>query len=378
MSATTPSKPKVVIVGAGVLGLSTALVLCEKFTHPQLEITVIAEYGPHDLSMNAGLTNYPLYTSPWAGAHFRPFPSKNIQEERESKLTRLTLQKFKELAKSNPESSIEFVQGIEYFEKPDHFYKEIAPGFSNEMDNFSVLPTSSLPEGVEMGVKYDTWVVNSPLYLQFLYRKLRFQYKVNFILTKLTSLRHVNSFVSGSPIIINCSGNGLQYDGGNDLSNFPIRGQTLLINPPSDCKFLHTTITHQSKENLWTFVIPRPLHGGIILGGTKQVDESFTGVRDEDTRALLERGRKLYPELMKENPETGEKYFDIVRINVGLRPARKGGLNLSVESKDVYLDRANHVINNYGAGGMGYELSYGAAIAVYEKLLQLVSSKSAL
>ncbi|KAK6454982.1 d-amino acid oxidase [Scheffersomyces xylosifermentans] len=366
------SKQQVVIVGAGVLGLSTALAICERVKRSAVEITIIAEYGPHDPSMNTTLSNHIHYTSPWAGAHFRPFPSKNPQEAVESKLTRVTLRKFEELAKTNPESSIEFVEAIEYFESPDDLYKNIAPGFSEGMNNFAILPKEKLPDGVDLGVRYDTWVVNAPLYLQFLQRKLKYEYQVKFIQTKLTTLRQVNLHVPNQPIIINCSGTGLQYDGGHDPTGFPIRGQTLLINPPANCPYYKQTITHQSKEGLWTFVIPRPLNGGIILGGTKQINETFSGVRDDDTRGLLERGQVLYPELMKVDEETQKRYFDIVRVNVGFRPARKDGLNLSVERKADFQNRDNDVLNNYGAGGMGYELAYGSGVEVYNNLLEFL------
>ncbi|EGW35478.1 d-amino acid oxidase [Spathaspora passalidarum NRRL Y-27907] len=356
------TQPHIVIVGAGILGLSTALAVSEhlKIAH---DITIIAEHGPHNQSMNANMTNFPQYTSPWAGAHFRPFPSKNPQEYAEMKLTRLTLKKFKQFAVEYPESSIKFVEGVEYLEAPDEHYKKVGEGYSDGMDNFSRIHDKP----GYMGFKYDTWVVNSPLYLHFLYRKLISEYHVKFLNAKLTSLSQVNDYITGNPVIINCSGMGLRYNGGFDPNCFPIRGQTLLINPPKGCSYLNQTITYQHADGNWTFVIPRPSNGGIILGGTKQVGDSFTGIRQEDTDALLKRGEKYFPELMRTTRDN-KKFFDILRVNVGLRPARQSGLNISIEHQE-----ANVVINNYGAGGMGYELSYGSGLMVYEKLTEVLS-----
>ncbi|RLV96191.1 D-amino-acid oxidase [Spathaspora sp. JA1] len=356
------AQPHIVIVGAGILGLSTALAISEhlKISH---DITIIAEYGPHNQSLNVSMTNFPKYTSPWAGAHFRPFPSKNPQEYSEMKLTRLTLKKFKQLAVEHPESSIKFVEGIEYLEAPDEFYKKIGDGYSNDIENFTSF--NDKQTGV-LGFKYDTWVVNAPLYLQFLYRKLVTEHHVRFLNAKLSSLRQVNDYISNNPIIINCTGVGLQYEGGVDPKSYPIRGQTLLINPPKGCPYLKKTITYQHADGNWTFVIPRPLDGGIILGGTKQVGDSFIGIKQEDTDALLKRGEKYFPELMRE--KNNKKFFDILKVNVGLRPARVSGLNISTEHYE-----SNHVINNYGAGGMGYELSYGSGLMVFENLLELLS-----
>lgn len=361
-------KKNIVIVGAGVLGLSTALVICENLTVPY-QLTIIGEYGPHDSNMNYGLSNYAKYTSPWAGAHFRPFPSKNPQEYIELQITRITLSKFKELSKDSSESTIKFVDGIELLENPDNFYKSIGKGYSEGISNFRKLENAR--EG-HLGFQYDTWVLNAPMYLQFLYRKLLIEYDVKFINTKLKSLKEVNDIVLNNPIIINCTGMGLQYNGGYDPDCFPIRGQTLLINPPKDCPFFGKTITYQHADGKWTFVIPRPHNGGIILGGTKQPNEWSTEVRDEDTQDLLKRGEIYFPELMKVG-EDGKKYFDVLRVNVGLRPARKSGLRIEVEKHNQ-----NHVIHNYGAGGMGYELSYGSGVKVYEKLLQIIGRQSRL
>lgn len=354
----------VVIVGSGVLGLSTALAIKE--TNPNVPVTVIAKQGPHIKLTNILMTDDHLYTSPWAGAHFRPFPLKNEQEAKESELTRITQKKFRELAKTNPELSIEIIKGIEYFEAPDEFYQKVAKGYSEDMVDFKVLDTIHLPNGVKMGTEYQTWSVNSPVYLQWLFRKLYYKYQVEFVNANLSSLREVNKYVEGNPVIVNCSGMGLQYDGGYDPASYPIRGQTLLIRPPTDNKYAKTTVTRQLKDGVWTFCIPRPLDGGMIVGGTKQINDYYQGVRAEDTLQLKTKGAELFPELLKD----GE--FDIVNINVGFRPAREGGLNMSVERKENHPGRLNDIINNYGAGGMGYELSYGLGLKVVDSLKTLV------
>lgn len=352
---------EVVIVGAGVLGLSSAFAIAENYQRP-LKLTVVAEHDPESIPYLS------QYTSPWAGAHFRPFPSKNAAELKDYPLSRVTLSRFKELAESNPESSIKFVKGTEYFGAPDHFYQNLTEGYREDIDGFRILEKSELPPGVQMGTEYDTYVVNSPHYLSFLYRKLKFQYDVRFIKARLSSLSEALQYAeSNAPVIVNCTGMGLQWSGGYDAACFPIRGQTLLINPPTGNKFANTTVTHQLASNEWTFCIPRPLDGGMILGGTKQPHETDDAPRPADTHALLERGAKLFPELMKVD-NCGLKYFDIVRVNVGFRPAREGGLNLSVDNHN-----GTNVINAYGAGGSGYEFSYGVGYSVYKLLLELKS-----
>ncbi|KAI3405532.2 hypothetical protein KGF56_001550 [Candida oxycetoniae] len=353
------SSKHIVVVGAGILGLTTALTLCESLSS-DYQITVIARWGPHNPTMDASLTMSNEYTSPWAGAHFRPFPSATQKDYFEMKMTRETMKYFKKVSQTNPESSIRFVQGIEYLQNPSDLYKNCAPGYCEEMSNFAQF---SDPRGF-LGVKYDTWIVNSAIYLQYLYRKLLVEHSVKFITAELNSLQDINKFVFGRPIIVNCSGTGLNYYGGNDPKYIPVRGQTLLINPPKECPYMDKTITYQLADGSWIFVIPRPLNGGIILGGTKQVGDTCLKIRESDSKHLLQLGKKYFPDLMKATP-SGEKYFDIIRINVGLRPMRRGGLKVDLEKHN-----GQFVVNNYGAGGMGYELSYGSSL----KVLELVNS----
>ncbi|KAI5970536.1 hypothetical protein CANMA_000445 [Candida margitis] len=350
---------QIVIVGAGVLGLTAALTVSENLIDEH-EIYIIGEYGPHDPRLNTSMSNCHEYTSPWAGAHFRPFPSANEQDKKEMKMTRETLRYFAEVAVANPESSIQFVDGVEYLQSPNDLYKKVQYGYSEEMNNFATLNDQ---QGFT-GFKYDTWVVNTVVYLQYLYRKLVFQQNVKFIHQKLDNLKQVTTMFK-SPIIINCSGMGLQYNGGYDSQCFPIRGQTLLIKPPRSFK-LDKTVTYQLADGSWIFIIPRPLNGGVILGGTKQKNDTHLGIRQEDTHHLINLGNKYFPDLRKRGGD--KSYFDIERVNVGLRPARIGGLNTSVEFHDGHT-----VINNYGAGGMGYELSYGASLQVYSNLISVLN-----
>lgn len=347
---------EIIIVGAGVLGLSTAFAISENYERPHT-ITIVAEHDPE----STPYSNY--YTSPWAGAHFRPFSSKNAAELKDYPLSRVTLERFKKLAKTNPESSIKFVKGMEYFGAPDKFYTGITEGYKEGIDNFRVLDKDELVGDAIMGTEYDTYVMNSPHYLRFLYQKLKFTYDVKFVSAKLGKLSEATKYASlANCVVINCTGMGLQWEGGYDETSFPIRGQTLLVNAPTGCKLENYTITHQLRLNEWTFCIPRPLDGGIILGGTKQPYATDSAPREDDTRALLERGAAKFPELMKTNSK-GEKYFDVVKVNVGFRPARKDGMNFAIESHGPTV-----VINAYGAGGSGYEFSYGIGYKVYELL----------
>lgn len=66
-------EPKYIIVlGAGVSGLQTALSLLTSASTSQYKIIIIASHTPGDLS--------PAYTSPWAGGHWRSHAAFSLEE----------------------------------------------------------------------------------------------------------------------------------------------------------------------------------------------------------------------------------------------------------------------------------------------------------
>ena len=356
---------EIVVIGAGVIGLLSALAVAEKYLPKDVHITVVALHLPDDATYSID------YTSPWAGAHFRPAPSRSAHEAREAAWTRVTQTYLKKLATLAPESSVEICVGEEYLSAPDRFYKEYAPGWREEMDDWEDLSVEKAKlKGAVMAVRYKTWVLNPPIYINYLYRKLRQEFSVDFVQATLTSLKQIYLVVPRVDAVINCLGRGLQYDGGYDPQCFPIRGQTLLVRPPAPFtsnKYTNLTVTHQDAQQQWTFCVKRPLNGGVIVGGTKQPFDLYNKPREKDTKDVFDRASKLFPELMKERPD-GSKYFDVMYTNVGFRPAREGGFRLETEKIG-----SKSIIHAYGGGGMGYELSYGVGVEVSEKLADVIS-----
>lgn len=92
-----------------------------------------------------------------------------------------------------------------------------------------------------------------------------------------------------------------------------------------------------------------------------------------ETRAqLLANAAKWFP---FQEGTRGE--FDVIRDIVGRRPAREGGMRIEVER----MDQGQEVIvHAYGAGGRGFELSWGVAEDVYDLMRQsgLIKEKASL
>ncbi|KAG9717394.1 putative D-amino acid oxidase, partial [Aureobasidium melanogenum] len=149
----------------------------------------------------------------------------------------------------------------------------------------------------------------------------------------------------------NCTGLGAySLKGVEDKSVYPTRGQIMLVQSP---KTPMTRMYFRSPQRVnkdTTYVFPRGPHNGVVLGGVR-LDNDWSGDVDlEFAEDIKRRCCALAPELGK--PED----LKVIYHGVGLRPSRKGGARLEREMFGEHL-----VIHNYGAGGAGYQASWGMA-----------------
>jgi D-amino-acid oxidase len=63
----------------------------------------------------------------------------------------------------------------------------------------------------------------------------------------------------------------------------------------------------------------------------------------------------MFPQILN-----AEGKFDVIRDIVGRRPTREGGMRLEVEKVEGE-PVGRKIVHAYGAGGRGYELSWGVA-----------------
>jgi len=323
----------ITVIGAGVTGLSVATELIDA----GYDVTMVAEFWPGDEDVN--------YTSPWAGAHFRPTPPTSPVQEREQAWNRVSYAVMKKMAKL-PGSGVDMIKGRDYLEAPDAHYKK--GEFAADCDNFRLLQASELPRGVTWGCEYTTWCLNSPVYCAFLLRRLRIK-GVKTIKQRLANpLEAFRIRGHGKNIVVNCTGFGF-----GDPNVFVTRGQTVVVSNSFD-----HTVTRVNKDGSWRYIIPRPLDGGTVVGGVKEADD-WTFHPREETRAAILRDVEQYG---LTNPK-------VIRDIVGRRPTRRGGARVEVESSPL-----GKVVHAYGVGGMGYEVSWGVARNVAELVAPLMSS----
>lgn len=349
---TSTSTEPIVVIGAGVIGLSCATVLQSRY--PKSAITIIAAEFPDARLPSAD------YASAWAGAHYRPIPPSTQQLRDEAQLAFRTAEIMKEIARDSPEAGVAIMQGVEYLESPAEDVLSLRAGdvYAGPGDEFRILDKSELPEGVKWGCGYQTYAVNVQIYCQWLLD--RFIAKGGKVLQhRLSNATEAFEFVQrngGGDVktVINCSGRNFDQDPKMKI----IRGQTVLVKQQ-----YHKTITRQNCDGGWAFLIPRPRGGGTIIGGTKEIGDPDEKARPETRSKLFRQCVEAFPDFV----DSIEK-FEVVKDNVGRRPWREGGIRTEFES----LDRGRRVIHGYGAGGRGYELSWGVA----ERVVELVRCSS--
>ncbi|KAI1378549.1 FAD dependent oxidoreductase [Hypoxylon crocopeplum] len=351
--------PHIVVLGAGVTGLSSAVRL-QADGHI---ITIVARDFPAG-SETIDAQSQINYTSPWGGAHNRLVPPTNASEEREHAMSLRTFAHMRAVHDRHPEAGVTFMKGVEYLEAPSEAYQALTEERATAqlgMQGFRRLGREELPRGVEWGCEYDTWCVNPMVYCGFLLRRFAIQ-GGKVLKREVRDPREIFSWkfeVGPVDTLVNASGNGF-----GDANMFITRGQTCLVANPCTA-----TVTRQNADGSWTFCVPRNFDGGTIIGGTKEPDNWDPNPSLEVREALLRKFAATYPQILGPDGK-----FTVMKDIVGRRPTRKGGMRL--ESEIVGENKC--IIHAYGLGGRGYELSWGVAEGVAQLLSEHLGSGSKL
>ncbi|KAK9382455.1 FAD dependent oxidoreductase [Kockiozyma suomiensis] len=341
-------KPKIVVLGAGVAGLTTALELARTGLY---DVSVIGKYLPGDYDIE--------YTSPWAGANWMSFVK---DDEQLKTYDRMTFEEFTRLVKEQPEAGIWSQKCIQYVREEDLEKTSLLgglldprPWFADLTPNFKRLSKDELPQEYSRGISYDSFCINLQIYLPWLVSQLL---KLG-VSVRSRTVSHISeafkSHASGVPVqaVINCTGLMASKLGGvMDEKVIPGRGQTVLVR--NHAPAMYSVSGTSDADDEMTYIMSRP-GGGTILGGCYQLG-NWNGVPDPNmAQRIIKRCLQICPQLEDEGK------LDIIKHNVGLRPSRIGGPRVE---KEKFED--GWVVHNYGAGGAGYQSSYGMAAHVVQ------------
>lgn len=332
---------KVVVVGAGVLGLTSALELLQH----GYDVSIIGRTIPGETDA--------YYASPYAGANW--FSFGNPDEHFLNNIDKASYIKFLEFARSEPRAATHVVK-LRTYARLDELKdgNVVEPWYKNFVKNYRVLSKDDIPAGFDedivTGYEFDTVTVTTGLYLHYLLQEI---FKLGGTLKRKT-IRHIreayNQHHTGSKadVVVNSTGLLAKTLGGvEDGKVYPIRGQIVRVrnNFPSQ---VVVSIPGYANEDFYAF--PRKEGGGII-GGCFLPDNWSTVVDPELSKRILERAKKYIPELTDPMFGNGPE-IDVIEDYAALRPGRRGG---------VRIEREGSIIHNYGIGGAGYQASFGLA-----------------
>jgi glycine/D-amino acid oxidase-like deaminating enzyme len=136
------------------------------------------------------------------------------------------------------------------------------------------------------------------------------------------------------------------------------------------------TVTLQKADGTWSFIIPRFFNGGTVIGGTKQPADWSTTPDLATRESLLNEGLKIAKFVTPSSQNRGSA--NVIKDVVGRRPTREGGMRIEVENpkRDSNGKRKEGpVVHAYGAGGRGFEISWGVAEEVAELVKKALLKK---
>ncbi|CAK9289930.1 unnamed protein product [Gordionus sp. m RMFG-2023] len=349
---------RIAIIGAGVIGLSTATVLQSHFK--DADITIIAD----KLNKNT--------LSDGSAGLFRP--SHNVKEEYEKEIYRNSFAHFLRIFQSEEagEYGVQMVSGYIIAEKlefvADLWYKDLVLDFhfldSEELKKLNL--------NKKYGCFFTSTVTECRKYLPKLLKKF-LNNNGHVILAKINGLHEINKLPYNTEkseynFVINCAGLNAGQIINDKSSMIPIKGQVIRINAPwiKNFWFLSESLENDFK----TYIIPTTQT--VVLGATRDEGVSDDTVCPEDSEAIMQRCAGLVPSV---------KLAPILTEWAGLRPYRKETLHTSsprIELEPLkclagnfdfpqYLAESRTiVIHNYGHGGNGVSMSYGSGLRVLE------------
>jgi D-amino-acid oxidase len=319
----------VLVIGAGVCGLSTAIVLLDA----GFAVDVYAAEPPHRTTSAAAGA---LWGAHLVGA-----------DERVIKWAAITLRRFRELA-AEPEAGITEMRGLvasAATTEPE------PPSFTRGAGPVTRCDPAELPAGYASGWRYSAPVVAMPAYLDYLLGLLLNKDGNLHLGQPLRGLAEAESR-SAAPVIVNCAGMGAR-DLVPDAGLTPVRGQVVVTANPGLAEFF---VGERNSADEVTYIFP---HGATaVLGGTQQ--EAATSLRADPVTA-----ERIIAGCVAVEPRLAGA--PILSHRVGLRPVRA---RIRLEAQ--FISGRRYLVHNYGHGGAGVTLSWGCARAVLTEVAALL------
>ncbi|GLF98420.1 FAD-dependent oxidoreductase [Streptomyces yaizuensis] len=308
---------EVIVVGGGVSGLTTAVVLAERGHRVRVWTREPAE----------------LTTSSVAGGLWWPYRIE--PKEQVARWAVESLGVYEEYAADPGTTGVRLVGGVLAGQGPG----TLGP-WAAAVAGLRAARTDELPAGHTEGVWARVPLVDMPVHLAWLRQRLRAAGGT--VLTRtVTSLAEP---LAAARTVVNCTGLGAR-ELADDPGVRPVRGQLVLVENPGIEEWYSLVDDVESKS---TYLLPQP--GRLILGGTAEEDDWRTAPDPATAAEIVARCARRWPQV------TGARVLD---HRVGLRPARPAGVRIAAEPRPG----GGLLVHNYGHGGAGVTVAWGCARA---------------
>ncbi|MCX4766404.1 FAD-binding oxidoreductase [Streptomyces sp. NBC_01275] len=306
----TFSSDEVIVVGGGVIGLTTAVVLAERGLRVRVWTRDPAE---RTTSAVAGALWWPYHIEPMASARAWALRSLEVYEK---------------LAERPEATGVRLVEGVQ----GETDLAEIEGWTGGRLAGLRRATAGEYGAGT--GIWARVPLIDMAVQLPWLReRLLRAGGSVEE--RTVTDLAEADA-----PVVVNCTGLGAR-ELVPDASVRPVRGQLVVVENPGIDTWLVSTGTGGEPA----YLFPQP--GRLLLGGTAQDDDWSLEPDPAVAEGIVRRCAALRPEV------AGAR---ILEHRVGLRPARP-----AVRLERERLPDGRTVVHHYGHGGAGVTVAWGCA-----------------
>ncbi len=316
----------VLVLGAGVIGLSTAICLAEA----GVTVTLAAADPPQRT------------TSVAAGAIWGPHLVG--MDDRIEDWARITLDRLDGL--SHPYQGVSELAGIVRATAGIAASRDpqaAPPEFSASAGDLSACRPGDVPPGYASAWRLTATTVAMPSYLGYLENRLGRAGGRTAFASRISKLSEASALAPSARVIVNCTGCGAR-DLVPDPDVVPVRGQVVVTANPGVTEFFVGTGGEPGGPGDLTYLFP--YSDVVVLGGTQQRG-NWSLEPDPRTAARIVAACSAIEPALRDAP--------VLEHRVGLRPTRSR-VRLEAE-RDGHVT----VVHNYGHGGAGVTLSWGCA-----------------
>ncbi|MFD3521574.1 FAD-dependent oxidoreductase [Streptomyces sp. NPDC058653] len=304
----------VIVVGGGVVGLTTAVVLAERGRRVRV--------WSRDPAART--------TSAVAGALFWPYRIEPA--ERVGPWALRSLREYLVLAGDPAATGVRVAAGL----MTDTPLAGLG-SWADELPELREARRDELPDGCAQALRGRLPLIDMPAHLAYLEERLGAAGGG----VERRTVAGLAEPAAEAAVVVNCSGLGAR-ELVPDASVFPVRGQLVVVENPGIDEWLVSAAGNGAGTS---YLFPQPF--GLVLGGTAE-DHAWDPRPDPETAAaIVERCAALRPEV---------RGARVLAHRVGLRPARPG-----VRVEAVQLPGGARLVHNYGHGGAGVTVAWGCA-----------------